>query len=335
MAARALAAALGALLLAGCGASGSGPTDQSATLLLDFQPNAVHAGIYLAKARGYTDAEGVRLRIRVPGASTDAVKALAGGRAQLAVLDIHDLALARERGSDLVGVMALVQRPLAAVVAAPGIRTPRDLEGHRVGVTGLPSDDAVLRSIVQGAGGDAGKLRPTTIGFDAVRALLGGRVSGATAFWNVEGLALQQRGTPAKPYRVFRVDDFGAPAYPELVLTVTHRTLVEDPSLVRAAVRALQRGYREAVIDPDSATQALLDAVPGLERKVVAAQLEAVEPLFQASAGSVGTLDGGQLAAWARWEQRFGVTKTVPDVTHMFSPAFAREGAAAAATSSG
>ena len=70
------------------------------------------------------------------------------GRADLAVVDIHDLGLARERGSDLVGVGALVQRPLAAVIARAGIRRPRELEGRRVGVTGLPSDDAVLRAVL-------------------------------------------------------------------------------------------------------------------------------------------------------------------------------------------
>ena len=64
------------------------------------------------------------------------------------MLDIHDLALARERGRDLVGVMAFVQTPLAAVLASPGIRTPRDLEGRRIGVSDRAGDDAVLRSIV-------------------------------------------------------------------------------------------------------------------------------------------------------------------------------------------
>ena len=178
--------------LAGCGsdASESAP-NTDATLLLDFQPNAVHSGIYTAIERGYDSALGVNLRVRVPGNSTDAVKLLASGRADLAILDIHDLALAREAGSDLVGVMALVQTPLAAILAQPQIRSPRDLEGKRVGVTGLPSDDAVLRSIVAGAGGDPDKVRATTIGFTAVRSVLTGRVAGATGFWNVEGVALR------------------------------------------------------------------------------------------------------------------------------------------------
>ena len=73
----------------------------------------------------------------------------------MSVVDIHDLGLAREAGSDVVGVGALVQRPLAAVIArARSVRRPRDLEGRRVGVTGLPSDEAVLRAVVENDGGD-------------------------------------------------------------------------------------------------------------------------------------------------------------------------------------
>ena len=164
-----------------------------ATLLLDFAPNAVHSGIYAATRRGLDRKAGIDLRVQAPTASTDAVRLLLGGRAQLAVLDIHDLAIARERGRDLVGVMAIVQRPLAAVLADSSIRRPRDLEGRRVGVTGLPSDDAVLASIVRGDGGDPAAVRSTTIGFNAVASVVSGRVAGATAFWNVEGVALHER----------------------------------------------------------------------------------------------------------------------------------------------
>src|SRR3954465_16052866 len=90
---------------AGCGTTtGTDRPDQDASLLLDFTPNAVHAGIYLATERGYDEAEGVNLRVRVPGASTDALKLLEAGRTDMAILDIHDLGLARQRGADVVGV---------------------------------------------------------------------------------------------------------------------------------------------------------------------------------------------------------------------------------------
>src|SRR5689334_8456998 len=156
----ALLVAVAALVLAGCGGGSGSP--RRVTIALDFTPNGVHAGIYAAAQKGLDTKHGVKLVIRQPSASTDSLKLLAARRADLAVVDIHDLGLARERGADIVGVGALVQRPLAAVIARPGIRRPRDLEGKRVGVTGLPSDDAVLRAVVEHDGGDPSKVRRTT-----------------------------------------------------------------------------------------------------------------------------------------------------------------------------
>jgi putative hydroxymethylpyrimidine transport system substrate-binding protein len=306
--------------LTGCGSDDSGAAPNvDAGLLLDFQPNAVHSGIYTAIARGYDSALGVDLRVRVPGSSTDAVKLLASGRADLAVLDIHDLALAREAGSDLVGVMALVQTPLAAILALPQVRTPRDLEGRRVGVTGLPSDDAVLRSIVAGAGADPDTVRPTTIGFTAVRSLLTGRVVAATGFWNAEGVAVRAR---RPQIHEFRVEEFGAPAYPELVLTVTRATLQDRAALVRATVAALARGYEEVLSDPENGVSTLVEAVEGLDRAEVQRELDAVSPSFTAGARGFGELDRPRLEQWARWEKRFGITQRVPDVGLAFDGRF-------------
>src|SRR3954453_20277370 len=160
----ALLVALAALVLAGCG-GGSSQQARQATIALDFTPNGVHAGIYAAVQKGLDRKHGVRLVIRQPSASTDSLKLLAAGRADLAVVDIHDLGLAREKGADIVGVGELVNRPLASVIAQPTVSRPRDLEGRRVGVTGLPSDVAVLKSMVQADGGSYARVKTITIGF--------------------------------------------------------------------------------------------------------------------------------------------------------------------------
>jgi ABC-type nitrate/sulfonate/bicarbonate transport system substrate-binding protein len=307
-------------VLAGCGASGNTPRpNEDATLVLDFTPNAVHAGIYSALARGYDQGEGVRLHVVAPSASTDSIKLLETGRASFAILDIHDLAIARARGQDIVGIMAIVERPLAAVIAAPGIQSPRQLEGRVVGVTGVPSDSGVLRSVVAGSGGDARKVRQITIGFDAVAALLTRRVAAATAFWNDEGVTLQRR----RPgYHVFRVDDYGAPAYPELVLCATRGRLQSDPNLAHAVVRALVRGYGVTLNDPEGSETDLESQVRGLDPTLVAAELGAVSPAFEAPDGHVGELTLATLQAWAGWEARFGIVSRPPDVFKAFDPRF-------------
>ena len=309
------------LAVAGCGSTGgTDRPNRDASLLLDFTPNGVHAGIYLATERDYDEAEGVNLDVRAPGASTDALKLLEAGRVDMAILDIHDLALARENGADVVGVMAVVQRPLAALLAQPAIARPRDLEGKRAGVTGLPSDVAVLRSIVQGDGGDPDKVKATTIGFEAVKALLARRVDAATAFWNVEGVALKAR----RPgMHEFRVDDFGAPAYPELVLCVTRATLDDERPVIRATIRALRRGYNEAQVDPESAVSALVDANPDLDRAAAAAQLDAVSPAFTAGADVYGQLRADVLDQWADWDLKFGIVKRPIDVGSAFDRSLA------------
>ena len=304
------------VVAAGCGSTaGEDRPGAEATLLLDFTPNAVHSGIYMATARGYDEAEGVELEIRKPGASTDALALLQARRADMAILDIHDLGLARQAGRDIVGVMAFVQRPLAAVLAQPSIRSPRDLEGERAGVTGLPSDEAVLRSVVAGDGGDPSKVRTVTIGFQAVKALLARRVAGATAFWNVEGVALREH---RPSIREFRVDEFGAPRYPELVLCVTRATLEEDRPVVRATIRALQRGYGEVQRDPESAVGAMTEAEPELETDAVAAQLDAVAPAFTEGAPAFGALRPSTLREWARWDEEFGILDTELDTERAF-----------------
>jgi putative hydroxymethylpyrimidine transport system substrate-binding protein len=305
-----------ALLAAGCGSTtGEDRPGAEATLLLDFTPNAVHAGLYMATERAYDEAEGVELEIRKPGASTDALKLLQSGDADMAILDIHDLGLARQAGRDIVGVMAFVQRPLAAVFAQPSIGSPADLEGERAGVSGLPSDEAVLRSVVAGDGGDPEQVRTTTIGFQAVKALLARRVAGATAFWNVEGVALRER-RPA--IREFRVDDYGAPRYPELVLCVTRTTLEEDEPVVRATIRALQRGYEEVQRDPESAVATMAEAERGLDRAALAAQLDAVAPAFTAGAPAFGALRPSTLREWARWDEEFGILSEPLDAAQAF-----------------
>src|SRR2546423_9642378 len=94
----ALVAVAACVGLGGCGGSGdSALPDQNAGLLLDFTPNGVHAGIYSAVRRGYDEAEGVHLQVRAPAAGADPTKLLLAGRVTFAVLDLHDLAIARAK----------------------------------------------------------------------------------------------------------------------------------------------------------------------------------------------------------------------------------------------
>ncbi len=315
---RSIAALLAAVLslagAAGCGDGAEPGAPEGATLVLDFTPNAVHSGIYAAERRGLYDEVGVRLQIRQPGDPSDGPKLLEAGRVDFAILDIHDLGIAREHGLDVVGTMAIVQRPLAALIATRSgpVRRPRDLEGRTVGVTGLPSDEAVVDSELRADGGDPARVHRVTIGFNAVSSLAAGRVDAATGFWNAEAVALSRRGVPN---RVFKVDRYGAPPYPELILTASRRTIDEDPDLVDLVVEATTRGYRLAFEHPAAALDDLLASVPSLDREDQAAQLRVLRGDLRP-----GPLDPEVLREWAAWDLEHGLLRRPLDVGAAFRP---------------
>jgi NitT/TauT family transport system substrate-binding protein/putative hydroxymethylpyrimidine transport system substrate-binding protein len=292
-----LAVVLALAVIAGCGEDGAEPgAPIGAMLVLDFTPNAVHSGIYAAEREGYYRDAGIDLTIHEPGESTDAPKLLQAGRTDFAILDIHDLGIAREQGLDVVGVMPLVQRPLAAVIARGEgpVRRPRDLDGHNVGVTGLPSDEAVVNSEVIADGGDPAGVRRVTIGFSAVSSLAAGKVDAATGFWNAEGVALRSAGVPI---RIFKVNDYGAPPYPELVLVASESTINHDPDLVDKVVAATTRGYEFATQQPAKALDDLVASVPSLDRAEQADQLHALGSNLKPA-----PFDPVVLHEWAQWD---------------------------------
>lgn len=321
MSPRTLLAACLALLVAtaaGCGSDDDQAADapRPVALALDFQPNAVHAGIYTAVARGIDRRHDIDLDVRVPSSSTDSLKLLAAGRADASIVDVHDLGLAADRGADVVGIGALVQAPLAAVIAQRQVRRPRNLEGRRVGVTGLPSDDAVLRATVESDGGDYDAIDRITIGFSAVPSLASGKVDAVVTFWNAEGVALSHENVPT---RQFRVDRYGAPRYPELILTTTHDKLETDPDLYRDLVATLTAGTQAALANRPAAVKQIV-AASDSDPTLVRDQLTAVAPALQPPL----RLDPQILDAWANFDVKFGILATKPNVDTLFDTTVSR-----------
>lgn len=328
---RLAALAVSAGLLAGCGGSDGGSDDDARAvtttegpvqlgLTLDFAPNAVHTGLYVAQERGLFRDARLDVRIRVPGSGADGAKLLSAGRTDLAIMDIHDVALARQEGADLVAVGAIVQRPLAAVLSSPAVGRPRELEGRTVGVTGLPSDDAALDQIVRGDGGDPARVRRATIGFEAVSSVVSGKVSAAIGFWNAEGVALTARRPRTK---VFRLDAYGAPRYPELLIVASSRTLREQGDAVARFTAAVGEGYDAVASAPrgeDGEAVRALRAGSGdrsIDPETTEQQLTAVKPAFRDDRGRTVALDRRTMRTWAAWEAKVGITRAAPDVDRL------------------
>ncbi|HEX8975436.1 MAG TPA: ABC transporter substrate-binding protein [Solirubrobacteraceae bacterium] len=286
-----------ALSLGGCGGASRGPSPVG--IALDFTPNPNHAPIFLAVHDHYDRRFGVNLQIRQPGTGPDSLKLLLDGRVDIGVLDINDLGLARERGADVVGIAALVQQPLGALIVQPYIKRPRDLVGRTVGVSGLPSDPAFLRAILSRDGAQLASVRQITIGFNAVAQMLAGTIAGVPAFWSDEGVTLRQRGLPV---REFRINRYGAPDFPEVVLAVTRSTLRRRRAAIIRALAAIAVGTRKAVADPQQATRVITAASAG-DPALIRAQTLALAPALLPPL----VLNRPVLEAWARFDAATGL----------------------------
>lgn len=148
-----------------------------------------------------------------------------------------------------------------------------------------------------------------TIGFTAVTRLLSGRVDAAPVFWNAEGIVLRRRGVGI---REFRVEDHGAPEYPELVLVTSRETLGERREEIAAALADVEAGIEAVRGDPDAATRRIAQAAETEDTGLIRAQLDAVLPRFAMR------LDRDRLEAWAAFDARIGIVDEPPDVARAF-----------------
>jgi len=329
--------ALAALLIlvltaSGCGAKpepGDGGASASAEdlrLVLDYFPNADHAGIYAARAAGEYGRAGLDVEIKAPPDPTAPLKLLRAGRADVVLSYEPELLLARDKGADdLVAVGALVQKPLTALMALPGsgIRTAKDLAGKRVGTAGIAYQSAYLKTIAERAGIDPGSIKETNVGFDFTRPLIAGRVDATLgAFWNYEGTDLERRGK--KPV-ILKMDELGVPAYDELVFVARKEGLDEDgASRIRRFLQATARGHRLLQKDPDTGVDALMKASNGLDRGLQEAVVKATLPVFFPSGDDkpYGWQDPAQWDAYGRWMEQNGLLKRPPNAAKALTNEF-------------
>ena len=142
-----------ALVLAACGErEDPTPTSTGAdrlSVMLDYFPNADHAGIYAAQGAGHFEEAGLDVEIRQPPDPSSPIKQVAAGRVDLAISYEPEVLRARDQGLPVVSVAALVQEPLTSIISLPKakVRRPADLAGKTVGTAGIDYQTASARMV--------------------------------------------------------------------------------------------------------------------------------------------------------------------------------------------
>ncbi len=246
------------LLVAGCSVAEEKEL-RELDVVLDWYPNALHAFMYVAMEKGYYADEGLKVNIRFPSNSNDAISLVAAGRADIGLYYQQDIIQVRSRQHVPVkSVGAVVQAPLNIVLslAKESITSPRDLVGKTIGYAGTELSEALIRSIMENVGADYSDVTMIDVGFDLMSSMTTGNVNATIGcLVNHEVPQMEEEGFSVN---WFELDDYGVPTYYEGVFLASDSMIANDPETLSGFLRASARGFNDMKADPEEALRILL-----------------------------------------------------------------------------
>ena len=252
-----------ALLLCGCGASkNDAGTEELKELdvVLDWSPNALHAFLYVAIEKGYYEEEGLKVNIRFPSNSNDAISLVAAGQADIGLYYQQDVIQARtQQNVPVKSIGAVVQGPLNIVLSLKekNITTAEDLVGKTIGYAGTELSEALIRSIMNYVGADYSDVTMIDVGFDLMSSMTTGNVDATIGcLVNHEVPQMEEEGFSVN---WFDLDEYGVPTYYEGVFLANDNAIAGDSETLSAFLRASAKGFADMKADPEAALKILLN----------------------------------------------------------------------------
>ncbi len=289
---RTLALAVAAVLLLVAPATAA----DKLTLVLDWFVNPDHASILVAQSIGAFKDEDLDVTVVPPADPSVPPRLVAAGQADLAVSYQPQLYLLADQGLPLVRVGTLIDTPLNTLLALGGgdIRTPADFKGRKIGYSVSGVEDATLGTMLARSGVALKDVTLVNVNFQLVSALLSKQVDGVIgAYRNFEANEVKEHG--ADPL-VFKVEDYGVPAYDELIL-LARKDEAHDPR-IRRFLAAVKKGTAYLLAHPDETWRTFAKDHPDLDNDLNRTAWTQTLPAF---AKDPAALDAPRYAAYGKF----------------------------------
>jgi ABC-type nitrate/sulfonate/bicarbonate transport system substrate-binding protein len=292
------------------------------SIALDWFPWSNHSGLFIAQERGYFEEQGLKVNIYVPGDPSTVLQTVAAGRDDFGISYQPELLIAREQGIEAVSIMALVQHPLNSVMALreSGIAEPKDLKGKKVGSPGLPSDEALIDTMLRSQGLTIDDVEMVNVGFDLVAALISKNVDAIVgAYWVHESISANNLGFELN---IMRMEEHGVPDFYELVIVASEDKIANNPEVVQKFVRAVTRGYQDAIADPLDAVALLKSVKPETDLDIENPGVILLAPLWATDNGVFGWQEQDRWQEFAEWLVDTGRLTSAADATTAYDNSF-------------
>ncbi len=295
---------------------------------LDWKFEGPAAPYFVALDKGHFAAEGLSVEITEGAGSLDAIPKVATGAFPVGFADINSLMkfLDQNPGAPVTAVMMIYDKPPFAMVGRKslGINAPGDIVGKVLGAP--PPDGAWAQFPIFAAenGIDMASVTVEPVGFPVREPMLAeGKVAAVTGFSFTSSLNVKRLGVPEDDISVILMADHGVALYGNAVIVNTDFAAA-NPEAVTGFLRAVAKGWKDTVADPDAAIASLISRNPaadaGLEGERLALSIRDNVMTDWVMANGLGNIDP------ARMEKAIEQTKSVytftnaPDAALYFNP---------------
>ena len=251
------AGALALVAIAGAMPGAASAQDTKIKFQLDWRFEGPSALFLLTKAKGYFAQEKLDVEIDAGSGSGNAVNRVASGTYQMGFADlaavIEFVGNNPTAPSKPVGVMMLYDSTPAAVFSLrkTGIKSPADLHGKKLGAPVFDAGRRAFPIFVKANKLDASKIAWTTMDPPLRETMLArGDVDAITGFYFTSLLNLNARGVKDEDIDVMMYPKYGTNIYGNAII-VSDTFMKEKPEAVRGFLRAMTKGIRDVLADPD------------------------------------------------------------------------------------
>ncbi len=245
-------------------APASSQAAEKVNFILNWVPGADHAPYFYARAQGWYEEAGLKVKIEPGKGSAMSSQRVGIGSNDLGIAELGTALVAKSKGADLVAVMNIYAKSPFAIywLKTSGIRGPKDFVGKTIGNPPWDAARVMWPAFAKAVGIEPDSVRFVNISPQAkITALAAGTIDITTDFYNGHDIKVNAFG---EDLGFMRWSEIGVNPYGNSII-VNGDFLRNNRNVVARFVAVTQRAFAACVADSAPCIGALLNATSGLD----------------------------------------------------------------------
>ncbi len=221
------------------------------TLLLNWYANPYHTPIFVGKALGFYEEEGIDLAILEPNDPSDVTEIVGLGSVDFGLKAMIHTIAARTKGFAVTSIGTLLDEPPTGLVSRQ-IDSFDALKGKRVGYIGH-FGKVIIDDLFAHAGLQSTDYTPVRVGMNLVEAIKKNQVDTGIGFINFQKVEVEDFFGESAFLRIDEMAGLGCCCFCSVMMIAHADKLKQDPERALAFMRATQRAAAYTTENPEEA----------------------------------------------------------------------------------